>query len=339
MSKKVKIKWAVIGASGMAGKKVIPDAIGVANNCELVAVQGLHENKIRPLAEKWRVPWYISAKDMLDKVECDAVYIASPQNVHSEHTKLCANKKLHVFCEKPLARNFKEAKEMVKVCQYFGVKMGTGFNFRFNSLYIKAREIVASGIIGKVVSARCQFGQNYSPDPNAFRQNIKLAGGGSMIDIGIHAIDLIEFVSGKRFSTVMAITQNLIHNYNVEDACGALLEFSDGGFAFVDAYYCIPINILRNDLEVNGSRGILYTVESLRGMGGGGKLIVITEDFKKEYEWDGTDMYKNEFEAFSNAIIKDEKPPCNGFDGLHSQMLSDAIYNSARTGKKIQIKN
>ena len=335
----MKVRWAVIGSTGIVGRKVTSDAIIASSNCRLVAVQGLYEKEVKSLAKKWKVPWFTSIKDMLDEVEIDAVYIASPQDVHLEHTRLCANKKLHVFCEKPLALNGKEAEEMVKTCQSAGVKMGIGFNLRFNNLHIKAKELVKKGVIGEVVSVRCQYGQNYPPDPEAFRQVIKSSGGGSMVDMGNHAMDLAEFVSGKRFKKVLAIAQNVIHDYEVEDTCSAILEFSDGGFGFVDTYYCIPLNILRNDLEVNGSRGILYTVDSLRGMVNGGKLIVITEDSRKEYEWDGSDMYENEVEAFSNAIIGNEKPPCNGMDGLHSQMLLDAIYLSAKTGKKVELKD
>ena len=121
------------------------------------------------------------------------------------------------------------------------VKFGTGFNLRFNNLHIKAKELVANGAIGKVVSARCQYGQNFQPDFNAFRQKLSTSGGGSMVDMGNHAMDLIEFVTDKRINKVLAIAQNVIHKYEVEDTCAALLEFSTGGFAFVDSYYCMPI--------------------------------------------------------------------------------------------------
>ena len=158
-----------------------------------------------------------------------------------------------------------------------------------------------------------------------------------MVDMGNHAMDLIEFVTGKKFNKVLAVTQNVIHNYEVEDSCGAILEFSSGGFAFVDSYYCIPLNTLRNDLEVNGSEGILYTVDSLRGMITGGKLFLIKDEKETVYEYDGTDMYKMEFQAFSKAIIENTEVPCSGLDGLHSQRLLEAVYLSAKKGKKVEI--
>jgi 1,5-anhydro-D-fructose reductase (1,5-anhydro-D-mannitol-forming) len=332
-----KIRFAVIGSTGMIGSKAVPDAILAADNCELAAVQGLYREDVEPLAKTWNAPFYTDVEKMLNETDCDAVYVASPQSVHVEHVKVSAEHGFHVICEKPLARNGAEAEEMVNACKKAGVKFGTAFNLRYSNVHVKAKELIADGVIGDVVSARCQYGQNYPPDPDAFRQVLKLAGGGSMVDMGNHAIDLIEFVTGKRFNRVMAVAQNVIHKYEVEDSCAALLEFEDSGFAYVDAYYCIPLNILRNDLEVNGSRGILYTVDSLRGMVSGGTLFIKTVEKEEQYEFDGMDMYRTEFEAFADALLQEKDPPCTGDDGLHSQRLLDAIYKSARTGKKVKV--
>ena len=333
----MKVKWAVVGATGWAGSLIIKQAITSSSICELVAVQSLEKEAAIELSKKYNIPWFLSVNDMIKNTDCDAVYIASPQNVHNEHTKIAANYKKNIFCEKPLARNAGEAEEMVEICQNNNVKFGTGFNLRFNNLHMKAKELIANGLIGKVVSARCQYGQNFPPDPKAFRQKLVLAGGGSMVDMGNHAMDLIEFVTGKKFNKVLSVTQNVVHNYEVEDSCGALLEFSTGGFAYVDSYYCIPINILRNDLEVNGSEGVIFTIDTLRGMKTGGKLILIMNKRKEVYGYDGTNMYKNEFEAFSKAIIENTEPPCSGLDGLHSQKLLDAIYLSANKGRIVEI--
>ncbi|MCL4416001.1 MAG: Gfo/Idh/MocA family oxidoreductase [Actinobacteria bacterium] len=333
----MKVKWAVIGATGWAGSIIIKQAILPSDICELTAVQSLDREAVINLSKKNNVPWFISVEEMIKNTECDAVYIASPQNVHNEHLKIAAKYKKHVFCEKPLALNVKEADEMVKACKINNIKFGTGFNLRFNNLHVKAKELVANGAIGKVVSARCQYGQNFLPNPNAFRQKQSLAGGGSMVDMGNHAMDLIEFVTGKTIDKVLAVTQNIIHNYEVEDTCAALLEFSDGGFAFVDAYYCMSINILRNDLEINGSKGVIYTVDSLRGMATGGKMFLVKDGEKEEFVHDGKNMYKEEFEAFSNAIIKNMEPSCSGADGLHSQKILEAVYVSAKRGSKVEI--
>ena len=105
----------------------------------------------------------------------------------------------------------------------------------------------------------------------------------------------------------------------------------------MDTYYCADLNVLRNDLEINGSRGTIYTVNTLRGMVTGGALVVKTKDFSQQYSFAGRDMYLEEFEAFARAILEDSQPPCTGYDGLHSQSLLDAIYESARTGQRVSV--
>ena len=229
MSERQTVRFAVIGSTGYAGAKVVQDAITVASNCELAAVQSLDAGAAKVQADAFAVPWYEDAQRMLDEVECNAVYVATPQNVHLDNVRMAAARGLHVMCEKPLARNAKEASEMVRACEEAGVKFGTAFNCRFNSLHVKAREMIAEGMIGEVVSARCQYGQNYPPNPHAFRQKLELAGGGAMVDMGNHAIDLVEFVTAKRFSRVMAFAANVIHQYPVEDVCAGCWNLKPAG--------------------------------------------------------------------------------------------------------------
>jgi len=332
----MQVRWAVIGATGMIGSRVVPQ-VAAAHNSQLVAVQSLDQTALAATAGKYGVPGFESVEELLDSVRCDVAYLCTPQSVHLEQARLAAGRGVNVFCEKPLARIGREAQEMVEACRQSGVRLGTAFNLRFSSVHIKARQLVQDGAIGKVVSARCQYGQNYPPDPKAFRQKIGLSGGGSMVDMGNHAMDLVEFVTGKRFNQVQAIARNIVHSYQVEDALAAMLVFQDGGFALVDTYFCVPLNLLRNDLEVNGTRGILFTIDSLRGMTDGGRLVVLTDEGRSEYEWDGTDMYRAEIEAFAAAILEGREPPCDGLAGLHSQQLLDACYESSRTGKSIEV--
>ena len=332
----MRVRWAVCGATGMIGSRVVSE-IMAAHNSQLVAVQSLDETALAATANKCGIPGFVSTEELLDKVRCDAVYLCTPQGSHLEQTRLAASRGVHVFCEKPLARTAREAQEMVEACQQGKVKLGTAFNLRFSSVHVKARQLVQAGVVGKIVSARCQYGQNYPPDPKAFRQKVALSGGGSMVDMGNHAMDLVEFVTGKRFKKVQAIARNIVHSYEVEDALAAMLEFEDGGFALVDTYFCVPLDLLRNDLEVNGTKGILFTIDSLRGMTNGGKLVVLSSDGRTDYEWDGTDMYRAEIEAFAAALLESREPPCDGLAGLHSQQLLDACYESSRTGRTVEV--
>jgi len=72
-------------------------------------------------------------------------------------------------------------------------------------------------------------------------------------------------------------------------------------------------------------------------MTNGGKLVVLTGDSRTEYEWDGTDMYRAEIEAFAAALLENREPPCDGLAGLHSQQLLDACYKSSRSGRTVEV--
>ena len=332
----VKLKWC-IGSTGMVGKKAIPDGLLMAENCELLAVQGRNMNILTPLAKKWGVKGYTSVIEMLYENKCDAVYIGSPQNVHLEHVEACASRGYHIVCEKPLARNSEEVLEMISICNKYGVRLGTAFNNRFQQLNLIAKKLIAEGKIGKVISARCQFGQDLTPSVGAFRQLKELAGGGAMIDMGNHCIDLIEFITGKKFKSVLSVSQEIpAYEYEVEDVCAAILEFEDSGIGIVDTYYCCPFKLLRNDLEINGTKGTIHTIGTI-GMHSGGQLVVRTQEKTEIYDFNGKDMYCAEFEAFAEAFMNKSELPCSEKDGLHSQILVNACYKSGITGTRVGV--
>jgi len=331
-----KLKWIVCGAGGMAGRKIVKDGLIAAGNCELMAVQSYPPVSAQEEGKRCKVPFFTRVEQMLDEVDCDAVYIATPQFLHLAQVKLAAQHGKHVFCEKPLATNVRDAEEIVRICKKAGVKLGTDFNYRFHPLHQMMREMVKKGVIGEIVSGRCQFGQDFPPKKGVFRQNVKQAGGGAFADTGNHAADLLEYVMGRRIKSVLGIKRNTIYPYKSEDSCAALLDFQEGGFGIVDAYFCCPLRTLRNDVEINGTKGTLHTCNTLQ-MKTTGKLVVRTEKYTKVLKCPNRDMYAIIFEKFADAVLHGKKLPVTGEDGLHSQKVVDAIYRSSDTGRKITI--
>jgi len=122
--------------------------------------------------------------EMLDSVEMDACYIATPPHTHLEQVQACAERGVHVLCEKPLAISVKEAEQIRTVCEEAGVKLGIGFMMPFHHLSVEAKRIVDEGILGQVVSARAQLGFDYPPMEGAFRQVRELHRGGVFMDVG-----------------------------------------------------------------------------------------------------------------------------------------------------------
>lgn len=340
ISKVDKVRWSVIGATGFADKKSIPEGIMPAGNSELVAVMSRTEADVKQVAEKYGgVQWYTDVAAMLEQAQIDACYIASPHHMHLEHVHTCAQAGVHIFCEKPLARNAQEAAAMVAAADKYKVKFGTAFMMPFHHLTTEAKRLVAEGAIGQVVSARVQLAYTYPPMAGAFRQIKEVYRGGVFMDVGCHATDLVERIIGAKVASVMAMTGNVVYQYEgVEDSCLALYEFDNGTFGYVDVYWACPG---QNLVEVNGTRGILLA-SGIIGVSYGGVLRIGNRGasgFKERLriESDGRSMYQLEFEGFADAILNDTKPPIPGTDGLWSAKVLDAVYESAETGLRVAV--
>ena len=333
-----KVRWGVIGATGIAQKRTIPEGIMPASNSELIAVMDITEEKVnQALAKYGDVQGFTDVGEMLEQTELDVCYIASPPHVHLEHVRACAAAGRHVFCEKPLARTGAEAAEMVEACREQGVKFGIGFMMPYHHLAVEAKRLVAQGALGKVVSARAQLGFDYPPIPGTFRQIKTLSRGGAFMDVGNHGTDLLERIIGAKVATVMARAGNVVHEYeDVEDSCLALYEFDNGAFGVVEAYFSTPA--AQSLIEINGSKATLIATGVL-GQTPDGSLRVIRTGRARELriESDGRNMYLGEIEAFAHAILNDTVPPISGEDGLWSQKVLDAVYESAETGQRVEI--
>jgi len=341
MSQVDKIRWGVIGATGFADSKSIPEGIMPAGNCELVAVMGRNEEKVRKVAQKYgAAQWHTDVAEMLAEADIDACYICSPPHLHLEQVQACAEAGVDIFCEKPLARNAQEAAGMVAAAEEHGVRFGTAFMMPFHHLTTEARRLVGEGAIGQVVSTRVQFGFTYPPMKGAFRHSKELHRGGAFMDVGCHATNLVEHIIGAKVASVMAMAGNVVYEYQgVEDSCLALYEFDNGTFGYTDAYFALSG---QNLVEVYGTKGILLA-SGIIGVTYGGVLQVGKRgasgfEERVRIESDGRNMYQLEFEAFADAILNDTEPPIPGTDGLWNAKVLDAVYESAETGHRIAVK-
>ncbi len=125
---------------------------------------------------------------------------------------------------------------------------------RFLSQHQAALKMIQDGKLGTPVYGRAQLSCWYPPIPGAWRQDPSTGGGGSLVDMGSHCIDLLEMFFG-RIKSVSCFINNSIHDYNSEDSAIVALKFENGAMATVDTYFCIPDNSSKNILELYGSMG------------------------------------------------------------------------------------
>ena len=345
------IRWGVIGAGGIADRRTIPEGIVPASNAELVAVQDIVEDSVKEVADKYGVSHVFSAEaDLLALDEVDAVYIATPTNVHAKQVKAAAAAGKHILCEKPLGMTQAEVEEEIQVCKDAGVKLGTNFMMRFHACHVKLKEMIEAGELGALVFGRGELTCWYPPIPGAFRQDPALGGGGALIDMGNHCIDLLEFFFGK-VTQVSCFTANLVQDYKSEDTAIASLRFESGAVCVVDNLFNVPDAAARNALEVYGSKGSVVAFGTV-GQDSSGSLTAVLEKGDKEYDAsqvrdvktpeevitpEVVNMYQAHIEAFCAAIENDTEPPIPGEDGLWSHKVIDACYESARTGRAVEL--
>jgi len=339
-------KWGVLGSGGIAKRRTIPEGIVPASNAELVAVFDLNLTANSEVARQFNARAVANVEELL-RGDLDAVYLATPPNVHREQTLACAAAGKHVLCEKPLGLTVADAEAMIVACQQAGVRLGTAFMMRFHAQHQAALKLLRDGQLGQPVFARAQLSCWYPPMPGAWRQDPALGGGGSLMDMGGHCIDLLEMFFGP-VQTVSCFINRTVHRYASEDSAVASLRFANGALGGVDAFFCLPDEASQNRLELYGSLGSILA-EGTIGQGAAGEMIAYLKkrdtghDAQQARSCSGgvaihsepVNTYRAEIEEFSQAVLEGRDPSNNAALGLQSQRVLAACYESARTGKVV----
>ncbi len=223
---KDKIKWGVIGSGGIARRRTIPEGIMNADHAILAAVYDINREVNEAVAGEFNAKAAASVEELLSS-DADAIYIASPVNTHSEHVIACARGGRHVLCEKPLGMTTGETGKMVSECKDAGILLGTSFMMRFLSQHQAALGIIRDGGLGKPVYGRAQLSCWYPPIDGAWRQDPATGGGGSLMDMGSHCIDLLSMFFGK-IRSVSCFINNSVHPYKSEDSAIVSVFFENG---------------------------------------------------------------------------------------------------------------
>ena len=325
-----KIKWSVIGSGGIAKRRTIPEGISKASNAELSIVFDIDAQANAEVAKDFGARQAASIGEMLD-ADIEAVYIATPAHLHSNQVRASAKAGKHVLCEKPLGMTVAEAEEMIEVCKQTGVKLGCAFMMRFVAQHQYALRLIKEGKLGTPTYARAQLSCWYPPIEGAWRQDPATGGGGALIDMGGHCIDLLEMFFGE-VAKVCCFINNTVQDYKSEDSAAAMLFFENGALGTVDTFFCIPDNSSKNVLELYGSKGSILAKGTI-GQAPAGEMAAFLEKDSEGYDAqqarteaqgmtidpEPVNTYQAEIEEFSQAIIDDREPLISGELGLRSQ--------------------
>jgi len=323
----------------------------LADNAELIAVMDANKAAADACKEKYNAKYaFDKMEDVLALDEIQAVYIASPVFCHKEQAMAAADAGKDILIEKPVGLTAAEAEEIAAYCEAKGVKMGVGFMMRFHSYHQAMKEIVESGKIGEIVSARAQLTCWYPEMENCWRQDMKLSGGGAMMDMGVHCVDLIRYITGLEVVEAAGICGNQIFKYSVEDAGGVIMRLSNGAVAYVDANFNIPDAAAKCKIEFYGTKGSIFAQGTISQVEGGEIEVLCTDDSlgydanqdrnevaPLEVKVEFGNMYTKEIEAFGRAVAGEAPVAITAADAIASQKVIEAAYEScaSKTYKKL----
>jgi len=208
--------------------------------------------------------------------EVEAVYVATPNHLHREAVEALARAGKAVLCEKPMAAGLSDAEAMVHAVEAGGIFYGTAFDQRHHPAHRLMAQRIAAGDLGTVTTVRivyaCWLGRDWSAagQPN-WRIDSVQAGGGALIDLAPHGIDLIDFLLGEPLTTITALTQSRVQDYAVDDGALLIGRTERGALASLHVAYNCPDALPRRRLEVVGTKGLLVA-ENTMGQTPGGSL-------------------------------------------------------------------
>jgi predicted dehydrogenase len=337
-----KVGWGVLGAGGIARRRTIPGLL-MAGNAELIAVM----DAVGDVAEQVRDEF--GARRAYDNVEAlladpgvDAVYIASPVAFHREQALLCAAAGRHALIEKPVALTAQEGRTVAEAYREAGLKAAAGFMMRYHTYHRQIRELIAAGRLGKIVSCRAQLTCWYPDIPGAWRQSRATSGGGAMMDMGVHCIDLIQYMTGMKAIRAAGMTGTLAFSYEVEDASTLMLGLENGAIATVEAYFCIPDAAARCRLEIYGTRGSALCEGTIGQVEAGTANVLLSGDAQGydarqdrvdvaplSLRGDFGNMYAKQIESFGRSVLEDAPVEVPVEDALQVQRVAEACYESS----------
>lgn len=345
-----KVKWGVIGCGGIADRRTLPGMM-LAENAELIAVMDVNPEFAKKCQEKYNAKYsFTDVESLLAVDEIEAVYIASPVFCHKEQALAAAKAGKHILLEKPVGLTVAEAEEIADACKAANIKLGIGFVIRFHNVHQKMKDIIAKGELGEIVSARAQFSCWYPEDEKAWRQVPKLSGGGALMDMGVHCIDLIRHITGLEVTAVSGMVGNQIFKYPVEDAGSVLMRMENGATAYVEANFNLPDDAVVCRLEIYGTKGSLLAEGTIAQDEFGAVVYRKADDGAAydaaqvrsgteaiEFKGASGNMYTKQITAFGDAIINGTDVPVTADDAILSQKIVEAAYMSSDKGITVKM--
>ncbi len=347
-SKKVRI--GVIGTGGIANGAHLPGYSLIPDDCEIYAICDIDPVALKRTQEKYNAKHtFEDYRKLLELDEIDGVSVCTPNYVHFQPTIDALKAGKHVLCEKPIAMNAKQGEEMVKTARKAGKFLQIGYNSRFAPTNQAIKRFIDAGEIGEVYYARAQsLRQRGIPGWGVFIDKEK-QGGGPLIDIGVHVLDLTLWMMGhpkpvaasgvtyqkfgKRDDIVGFMGQWDHTKFTVEDFASALIRFENGASIVLESSFVANLKQEEHNVTLLGTEGGAecyppsITQERHRSL----------FSFEPKVPNSNINTHHAEMKAFVECIRDNKEPLVTGEHGLMVAKIMDAIYKSSDEGREVTI--
>lgn len=308
-----RLGWAIVGCGWVARDYVAP-AVLQAGNARLVALCDLDAEALARMPGD-EVLRHTELRQVLQDPDVQAVYIATPNHAHAALTEACAAAGKHVFCEKPMATRLEDGVRMVEACKRAGVMYATAFDQRHHAAHRKLRTLIHEGALGTVTQARIHYACWTPRDwtANNWRIDPRQAGGGAMIDLAPHGIDLLEVLLGDEWESLIAVQQRRVHDYAVDDGAVLVGRMKSGILGMLQVAYNCPDNYPRRTLEIIGTQARALAYKTM-GQTPGGTLTLTDAATGAERPVElspeeDRSPFLNQVEAFSSSVLEGRTYP------------------------------
>jgi predicted dehydrogenase len=340
------VSWNVglLGAGGIS--RTHGRAAAELDGVRVTAVCGTNREKASALAAEHRAAAYHSLDAFLAHRPMEVVLVGSPSGVHAEQVIAAARRGLHVLCEKPLDTTTEKVDSAVAACERAGVKLGVMFQDRTKPDLRRLKALVDGGGLGRplLASARVRWWrppEYYSG--SKWRGKWALDGGGSLMNQGVHTVDLLLWLLGD-VRRVQARTATAFHAIEVEDTAVALLEFASGALATLETTTAAYPGYPRR-LELTGTEGTVVVEHDrivsadlrtpVEGLSSGAGDANPSASSHLVSDASG---HRALLEDFLRAVETGGRPLCDGREGRRSVELVEAVYRSAREGRTVTLR-
>jgi len=329
--------FAFVGLGEFAVGHLLP-GITRCKFCKPVALVSGHPEKAAAVAGQYGIdPLNIYNYDNYDSIkdnsQVDVVYIVLPNGMHAEYTIRAFQAGKHVMCEKPMANTADDCRKMIAAGKSAGKKLQIGYRMHWDAPTLACIDALRQGQIGPVQIIAAETGFTIG-DPTQWRLNRRLAGGGCLMDIGIYSLSAARYLSGEEPTEVFAHTYadaGDLRFREVEETCDFQLKFPSGVLASCLSSYGTNLN----RYAVHGQRGecVLQPAQAYEGAkfyinrGGGLQAVDIPP----------SDQFVGEMDGFAQALAGNAPFKATGEEGLQDMRIIEAIYESARMGKRVKV--